>query len=46
VGVALYGFAGCAPMMLDNLLGIVISRAGVGILEAILMTTSTSMLAD
>lgn len=46
VGVALYGFAGCAPMFLDNLLGIVVSRAGVGILEAILMTTSTSLVAD
>jgi MFS family permease len=45
-GVALYGFAGCAPMVLDNLLGIVISRAGVGILEAIIMTTSTALVAD
>jgi MFS family permease len=46
IAVGLYGFAGCAPMVLDNLTGIVISRAGVGILEAAIMTVTTALVAD
>lgn len=46
VGVGLYGVAGCAPMILNNLMGIVVSRACVGILEAIIMTCTTALVAD
>jgi MFS family permease len=46
VAVGLYGFAGCAPMVLDNMTGIVISRAGVGILEAAIMTVTTALVGD
>ena len=41
IAVGLYGFLGCAPMVLDNLTAIVVSRAGVGILEAAIMTSTT-----
>jgi MFS family permease len=45
-GVGLYGIAGCAPMVLDNLTAIIVTRASVGILEAIIMTCSTALVAD
>jgi MFS family permease len=46
VGVGTYGFVGCAPMVLNSLLGIVITRAGVGISEAIIMVCTTALVAD
>jgi MFS family permease len=45
-GVGIYGFVGCAPMVLNSLLAIVITRAGVGITEAIIMTCTTALVAD
>jgi MFS family permease len=45
-GVGIYGFVGCAPIFLNSLLGIVITRAGVGITEAIIMTCTTALVAD
>jgi MFS family permease len=46
VAVGLYGFMGCAPLFLDNLTAIVVTRAGVGILEAAIMTVTTALVAD
>jgi MFS family permease len=46
VAVGLYGFMGCAPLVLDNLTAVVISRAGVGILEAAIMTVTTALVGD
>jgi MFS family permease len=45
-GVGLYGFCGVAPFWLSSLPGIVISRAGVGIMEAVIMTCSNALIAD
>jgi MFS family permease len=45
-GVGVYGFVGCAPMFMNSLLGIVITRAGVGIAEATIMTCTTALVAD
>jgi MFS family permease len=45
-GVGVYGFVGCAPMALNSLLGIVITRAGVGITESIIMVCTTALVAD
>ncbi len=45
-GVGVYGFVGCAPIMLNSLLGIVITRAGVGITESIIMVCTTALVAD
>ncbi len=44
--VGIYGFVGCAPMALNSLLGIVITRAGVGITESIIMVCTTALVAD
>ncbi len=44
--VSVYGFCGLAPMWLSSLRGIVISRAGVGITEAAIMTCGTALLGD
>jgi MFS family permease len=46
IAVGLYGFMGCAPMVLDNLNAIVVTRAGVGILEAAIMTVTTALVGD
>ncbi len=46
VGVGIYGFLGCAPMLLNSLPAIVLTRAGVGITEAMIMTCSTALVAD
>lgn len=43
---ALYGIAGTAPMYLDSLVAIIASRFALGVLEAALMTISTTMIAD
>ena len=45
-GVGIYGFVGCAPMILNSLMGIVITRAMVGITEAVIMTCTTALVAD
>jgi len=45
-GVGVYGFVGCAPIVMNSLLGIVITRAGVGIAEAIIMVCTTALVAD
>lgn len=47
VGAALaYAVLGTAPLYLDSLLGIIISRFALGIIEAVLMTVSTTMIGD
>ena len=46
IGVGIYGFLGCAPILLNSLPAIVLTRAGVGITEAMIMTCSTALLAD
>jgi MFS family permease len=45
-GVGVYGFCGTAPYWLNSIQAIVVSRAGVGITEAVIMTCSTAMLGD
>jgi len=45
-GVGTYGFVGCAPIVIDSLPDIVITRAGVGIAEAIIMVCTTALVAD
>jgi predicted MFS family arabinose efflux permease len=41
-----YAFVGVAPVFLDNLYAIILSRVGVGICEAVVMTVSTTMISD
>lgn len=41
-----YSFAGVAPVFLSNLYAIIVSRVGVGICEAVVMTVSTTMISD
>lgn len=43
---ALYGVVGTAPMFLDSLVAIIASRFALGIMEAALMTISTTMIGD
>jgi MFS family permease len=45
-GVSLYGFCGIAPFWLNSLGLIVVSRAGVGIMEAVIMTCSNALIGD
>ncbi len=45
-GVSLYGFMGTAPLWLKSLESIVTSRAGVGIMEAVILTCSNALIAD
>lgn len=42
----LYGLVGVAPMFLDTLPAIVVSRVLIGICDAIIMTVSTTMIGD
>ncbi|MCA0242157.1 MAG: MFS transporter [Proteobacteria bacterium] len=42
----LYAFVGTAPMVLDSLTAIIASRFALGVLEAALMTISTTMIGD
>jgi MFS family permease len=42
----LYAFVGTAPLYLDSLVAIIASRFALGILEAVLMTVSTTMIGD
>jgi MFS family permease len=46
IGIGAYGFLGCAPMVLNSLTGVVVSRASVGIAEAIIMTCATALIGD
>ncbi|WP_291048832.1 MFS transporter [Herbiconiux sp.] len=46
VALIAYALLGTAPLYLDSLGGIVISRVGVGITEAAIMTCCTTLLAD
>jgi len=41
-----YAFVGVAPVFLDDLYTIIVSRVGVGICEAVVMTVSTTMISD
>jgi MFS family permease len=41
-----YAFVGIAPVFLNNLYAIILSRAGVGICESIVLTVSTTMISD
>jgi predicted MFS family arabinose efflux permease len=41
-----YAFVGVAPVFLDNLYAIIVSRVGVGICEAVVMTVTTTMIGD
>ena len=43
---ALYSICGTAPLYLDSLSSIVLSRVGLGVMEAVLMTISTCMIGD
>lgn len=42
----LYAFVGASPCLLNSLPAIIASRAGVGLCEAIIVTTSTTMIGD
>jgi predicted MFS family arabinose efflux permease len=44
--MVVYAFVGVAPVLLDNLYAIIVTRAGVGICESIVMTVSTTMISD
>lgn len=46
LAMILYGFLGTAPIWLDSLTAIIVSRAGVGLAEAAIMTCCTTLLAD
>lgn len=46
IALLAYGVLGTAPLYLDTLQGILISRVGVGITEAAIMTCCTTLLAD
>lgn len=46
VALSIYGFVGIAPVFLDALVPILISRVGIGITEALIITLSTTMIAD
>jgi MFS family permease len=41
-----YAFVGVAPVFLNSLYAIIVSRVGVGICEAVVMTVSTTMISD
>ena len=44
--VLLYSVVGIAPIFLDNLYAIIVSRIGVGLCEAAILTLSTTMIGD
>lgn len=44
--LGVYGIVGLAPIFLTNIYAILISRIGVGITEALIMTLSTTLIAD
>ncbi|SDK47587.1 Predicted arabinose efflux permease, MFS family [Nocardioides sp. YR527] len=45
-GLAVYAVFGTAPLWLDGLAAIVLSRAGVGVAEAAIMTCCTTLISD
>ena len=46
LSMVVYAFVGVMPTFLDNLYLIILSRVGVGICEAVLMTVSTTLISD
>ncbi|GGU13248.1 MFS transporter [Nocardioides albus] len=46
IGLAVYAVFGTAPLWLDGLGAIVLSRAGVGVAEAAIMTCCTTLISD
>jgi MFS family permease len=46
VAAFLYAFVGTAPLYLDSLTSIIASRVCLGVMEAVLMTVSTTMIGD
>jgi MFS family permease len=44
--MVVYAFVGIAPVFLDNLYAIIVTRAAVGICESIVLTVSTTMISD
>jgi MFS family permease len=44
--MVVYAFVGAAPVLLDNLSLIIVSRIGVGICESVVMTVTTTMIGD
>jgi len=46
LSMVVYAFVGIAPVFLDNLYAIIVTRAGVGICESIVLTVSTTMISD
>lgn len=44
--MAVYAPLGAAPLLLDNIWAILASRIGVGLAEAVIMTTSTTLIGD
>jgi MFS family permease len=46
VSMMVYAFVGIAPVFLDNLYAIILSRVAVGICESIVMTVSTTLISD
>lgn len=46
VGVALYGVFGLAPFFMDDLHAILVTRAGVGVAEAMLVTVGKALIGD
>jgi MFS family permease len=45
-GLIVYAAVGIVPTFIENIYGILISRCGVGICEAIILTVSTTMICD
>lgn len=46
ISLALYGVVGLAPIFLTDLTAIIVSRAFVGVAEALIMVTSTTLIGD
>jgi len=46
IALALYAAFGTAPLWLDSLYAIIVSRAGVGLAEAVIMTCCTTLIGD
>jgi MFS family permease len=46
VGIALYGVFGLAPFFMESLHAILVTRAGVGVAEAMLMTVGKALIGD
>jgi MFS family permease len=46
IALVLYAAFGMAPLWLDSLFSIIVSRAGVGLAEALIMTSCTTLIGD